>query len=316
MFFFACFSLFLLVTSSCIKRAPGACVCILSNLASHTRQDTLVQSILEGERVVVKDPSPFAAPHLRIGAVVVVNGLQSEGYKRFNGTQAMVLGDNPNGRILIDLPEKSLLVKRENLTLVFGTPALDQRFSGSVGADAAAPAFSAQGNLAQDQKPAAEKKQKTFNAAQAAAQRVAQYQRDSGAAPGPARPHAFEKAEGAVPAPLKAETPVKTVNSNAKKGSSKVDGKPGREGGALQAAKAVVNLAPVLNTAPAKDVVQEEVGVCTRSGTVIVVGDDYVTLSCSARCGPTLLKVLRPTCPCRQGVLPGLPSCDCLAGTA
>ena len=37
-------------------------MCILSNLASHTRQDTLVQSILEGERVVVKDASPFAAP--------------------------------------------------------------------------------------------------------------------------------------------------------------------------------------------------------------------------------------------------------------
>ena len=265
-------------------------------------QDALVQSILEAERVVAKESSPWAPPHLRIGAQVLVNGLQTESYKRFNGTQATVLGDTDNGRILIDVPEKSLAVKRENLTLIFGSSAPDQRVSGGVGADADrissnGPAFSAQANLAQDHKPAGEKKQKIFNPLQVAAQQVAQ-QRDSGAARNPAPPPAFAcgKEQGGAHSAHQAETPVKTVNSDAKKGSSaaesKADSKADREGGALQAAKAVVNLAPVLNTAPAKEAVQEEVGVCTRSGTVIVVGDDYVIMSCSARCGPTLLTVL------------------------
>jgi hypothetical protein len=216
-----------------------------------------VQSILEAERVAVKDPSPFAWPHLRIGAVVLINGLKAETYKRFNGQQGTVLGDGENGRILIDLPEMSLLIKRENLTLTFAAPAsaAEQRVSGNAGADLARPSGQA-GYSAGTSGQAATVCQKT-----------------------------------SVPSPLKPKTPVKTAEGEAKRDGQRNRSKEGRESGELQAAKTVVNLAPVLNTAPAKDVVQEEVGVCMRSGAVIFVGDDYATLSCSARCGPTLLKV-------------------------
>ena len=193
-----------------------------------------MQSVLEAERVAIKDPSPFALPHLRIGAVVLVDGLKAETYKRFNGQQGTVLGEGDNGRILVDLSEKSLLVKRENLTLTFAAPASapEQRVSDNAGADVA---------------------------------------RSS--------------------SQFKPKTPVKTAEGEANRNGQRNRAKEGRVSGELQAAKAVVNLEPVLNAAPAKDVVQEEVGVCMRSGTVIFVGDDYATLSCSARCGPTLLKV-------------------------
>ena len=219
-----------------------------------------MQSILEAERVAVKDPSPFAWPHLRIGAVVLINGLKAETYKRFNGQQGTVLGDGENGRILIDLPEMSLLIKRENLTLTFAAPAsaAEQRVSGNAGADLARPSGQA-GYSAGTSGQAATVCQKT-----------------------------------SVPSPLKPQTPVKTAEGESKRDGQRNRSKEGRESGELQAAKTVVNLAPVLNTAPAKDVVQEEVGVCMRSGAVIFVGDDYATLSCSALCGPTLLKVPAP----------------------
>ena len=219
-----------------------------------------MQSILEAERIKVKDPSPFAWPHLRIGAAVLINGLKAETYERFNGELGTVLGDGENGRILIDLPEKSLLIKRENLTLTFAAPASapEQRVSGNAGADLARPSGQA-GHSAGTSGQAADVWEKT-----------------------------------SVPSPPKPKIPVKTPKGEAKKDGQRSRSKEGRKSGELLAAKAVVNLAPVLNTAPAKDVVREEVGVCMRSGAVILVGDDYATLSCSARCGPTLLKVPAP----------------------
>ena len=218
-----------------------------------------MQSVLEAERVAIKDPSPFALPHLRIGAVVLVDGLKAETYKRFNGQQGTVLGEGDNGRILVDLSEKSLLVKRENLTLTFAAPASapEQRVSGNAGADVARPCpFAA---------PASAPEQRVSDNAGADVARSSSQ--------------------------FKPKTPVKTAEGEANRNGQRNRAKEGRVSGELQAAKAVVNLEPVLNAAPAKDVVQEEVGVCMRSGTVIFVGDDYATLSCSARCGPTLLKV-------------------------
>jgi len=53
----------------------------------------------------------------------------------------------------------------------------------------------------------------------------------------------------------------------------------------------VVNLEPVLQTTATKEELREEVGACLRSGRMILVGDDYVFLSCSACCCPSLLLV-------------------------
>lgn len=52
----------------------------------------------------------------------------------------------------------------------------------------------------------------------------------------------------------------------------------------------VVNLEPVLQNRN-KEELREEVGACLSSGTMILVGDSYVVLSCSASCSPTLLLV-------------------------
>jgi len=52
----------------------------------------------------------------------------------------------------------------------------------------------------------------------------------------------------------------------------------------------VVNLEPVLQSMN-KEELREEVGACLSSGTMILVGDSYVVLSCSASCSPTLLLV-------------------------
>ena len=41
----------------------------------------------------------------------------------------------------------------------------------------------------------------------------------------------------------------------------------------------------------AKEDLRAEVGVCERSGSIIFVGDDHITLSCSERCGGVFLKV-------------------------
>jgi len=41
-------------------------------------QDVSVQTILESERVIKKKPSPFAPPHIKIGARVLVQGLKSD----------------------------------------------------------------------------------------------------------------------------------------------------------------------------------------------------------------------------------------------
>ena len=41
-------------------------------------QDVSVQTILESERVIQKNLSPFAPPHIKIGGRVLVQGLKSE----------------------------------------------------------------------------------------------------------------------------------------------------------------------------------------------------------------------------------------------
>lgn len=80
-------------------------------------EDTSAQNVLEEERIVSQDPN--AAPHLQIGARVLVEHLKKEAFFKYNGQIAVVLGDSENGRLKIDVDGgKQLSVKRENLTLV------------------------------------------------------------------------------------------------------------------------------------------------------------------------------------------------------
>ena len=50
---------------------------------------------------------------------MLVQGLKNASYAKFNGMQGTVVGDNDTGRIVVELPDKRLAMKRENLTLIF-----------------------------------------------------------------------------------------------------------------------------------------------------------------------------------------------------
>jgi len=52
------------------------CICVYVRLVMI--QDVTVQTILESERVIQKNLSPFAPPHIKIGGRVLVQGLKSE----------------------------------------------------------------------------------------------------------------------------------------------------------------------------------------------------------------------------------------------
>ena len=70
-------------------------------------EDAETKAILESERTVDKNVSPFAAPHLKIGSRVLLQGLK--GSTQYNGQHGTVLGDSQNGRIVVDLDLKVLV---------------------------------------------------------------------------------------------------------------------------------------------------------------------------------------------------------------
>ena len=272
-------------------------------------EDAETQAILESERTVDKNVSPFAAPHLKIGSRVLLQGLK--GSTQYNGQHGTVLGDSQNGRIVVDLDltGKNLLVKRSNLTLIF-----------SEQVKAMWPEFGKKGTLMSDgqedqagsgvescSSPSTvlPKKPKPINAAQVAAQKQEERNRQKEVQMTAEK----QRVSGAPSEQKKQEQHVESVSrinqdSTCKVGDMAAAGVSGRQDHAMEREKPddsnqspsetlkqkVVDLEPVRQTSQAKENLREKVGVCLRSQEEICVGDDYLMLSCSARCGTLLLQ--------------------------
>ena len=269
-------------------------------------EDAETQAILESERTADKNVSPFAAPRLRIGSRVLLQGLK--GSTQYNGQHGTVLGDSQNGRIVVDLDltGKNLLVKRSNLTLIF-----------SEQVKAMWPEFGKKGTLMSDGQAASRvescsspstvlpKKPKPINTAQVAAQKQAERNRHKNVEMNAEK----QRVSGAPSEQKRQDQHVESVSRMNKDSTCEVAdmaaaGVSGRQAHAKKGEKPddsnqspsetlnqkVVDLEPVLQTSQAKENLREKVGVCLRSQKEICVGDDYLMLSCSARCGTLLLQ--------------------------
>ena len=207
---------------------------------------------------------------------------------RYNGTKGTVVGYE-NGRHVVDLSDKILLVKRENLMWWFSTHHNNEQ-------EASAADQAGESNKQAGESKKASKGSPT-QAAAAAATSAKTEQHSEGksfsASAGGIRSATARESHKSVPSPNKA--PSKAANSPVKKDGFAETGRGARNSEQAAASSKVVQLTPALQAVPAKEVMREEVGVCLRSGTVILVGDDYAMLSCSVRCGPALLKVMQPS---------------------
>jgi hypothetical protein len=271
-------------------------------------EDPAVQAILESERIVARDGSPWAFPHLKIGSRVVVHGLKKESFLRFNGQDGIVLGDgHENERIIVDLPEKSLLIKRQNLVLMFGQqeqrtqPDFGKGQNENASANTKSPVNEGgfqKGFLNEATKNNLSKAAADKDAARSEAQQPASTQSRqaaSGEAQREPRCKGSKEKKRAAHKDLNEEKSAGHKDLKEDKNDCKRKGDEGKS--------KIVELEPVFQQTCAKEDRKTEVGVCYCSGNRIFAGDDYVILSCSARCSNVLLQ--------RTGMLEICPAAEC-----